>query len=85
MYNETPLDRGWGTPLELWRVGRESWDCLIYRAKKERDRANVRQKGRICWHPWSIGEKVWIWDMKKEGNLGDKLAPIWVGLAKLVK
>ena len=44
LYNETPVDRGWGSPLELWRVGRKVWDQLILRDRKQRERVNQRQK-----------------------------------------
>ena len=32
-----------------------------------------------------LGQQVWLWDTCWEGNIGDKLAPLWRELGTLVK
>ena len=31
-----------------------------------------------------LGQKVWLWDTCREGNIGDKLTPFWRGPGVLV-
>ena len=31
-----------------------------------------------------VGQRVWVWDTGREGNLGDKLRPWWKGPLVLV-
>ena len=77
MYNETPLSQKLGAPIDLWRAGREKWDKLIEHAQWQRRRANHWVKGRVKGKALELHQWVWVWDMQKEGNIGDKLAPLW--------
>ena len=85
IYNNTPLERTLGAPQVLWRAGREIWDRLIERARSQREIANRRSKGRRQGQTLILGQRVWLWDTSKEGNIGDKLAPLWRGPGMLVQ
>ena len=84
MYNETPLSRCFGLPKVLWGAGKETWDCLIEHAQRQREIANRRTKGRRVGQSLWLGQQVWLWDTRREGNIGDKLAPLWRGPGKLI-
>ena len=85
MYNETPLSRKLGSPISLWGAGRETWNRLIEHAHRQREKANQRTKGKRVGKELKLGQQVWLWDTRQEGNIGDKLAPLWRGLGMLVK
>ena len=51
--------------------------------RKARGKANRLIKGRRVRRKFNVGDRVWVWDMSREGNLGDKLKPWWVGPAIL--
>ena len=43
------------------------------------------REARVCGQPLMVGQDVWIWDTKRESNLGDKLAPMWVRPTRLIQ
>ena len=47
--------------------------------RHSRAKANRLTKGKRISYGFKEGQKGWAWDMGREGNLGDKLKPWWIG------
>ena len=52
---------------------------MLERMRQFRAKANRLTQGRRVNRDFKEGDIVWAWDMQREGNLGDKLRPWWVG------
>ena len=46
LYNETPLDVGWGSPIDIWKGGERVWEWMLARLRWQHRQANHRTQGR---------------------------------------
>ena len=95
IYNDTPLSSSeesketprsfvFGSPNQLWNSSPVVWDRLHQHARRQRERANYRTRGRRIQRTFRAGDRVWLWNTTIETQK-DKLEPFWKGLGQLIR
>jgi len=81
---ETPSSFVFGSPEQLWNSSQVVWSRLREHARRQREQANHRTRGRRIQRTFRAGDRVWLWNTKVE-TLKDKLEPWWKGPGQLIR
>ena len=95
IYNDTPLSSSeescetsssfvFGLPNQLWGSSPVVLDRLHQHARRQREKANHRTRGRRIHRTFQAGDRVWLWNTKIE-TMKDKLEPLWKGPGELIQ
>lgn len=77
--NETKCRMTGFFPLDLWDMGPSQWAKANTTRQAIRKKHNEGLKLNKYRNKWTVGDRVWVFDLQRAETLGNKLDPWWIG------